>query len=206
MDECGFYVGCELGEPVTRATASRGGQSEGEDRGAVLILALIYIVAVSFIVGALADWAMNDLNNTTVFNSVSQLHYALSGATDAAIHEVRYSPIPQTPSGLEYSGQASPVTPCLGSSPSVSINNYNVAVYCSTVINLADAATRTVTFFACQWTSSIYAASCESSALLTVVVAYDDYPAVGGLLLTKQCNLVPTQCGYGQTVEQWVWK
>ena len=191
--------------PSAQVNARGGRHVEHDDRGAVLILALIYIVAVSFIVGALADWAMNDLNNTTTFDSVSQLHYALSGATEAAIHDVRFSPIPSIP--ISY-GTASPITECLGGSTSISINGYNVAVYCSTVINLAQAATRTVTFYACQWTSSTDATSCASSAHLTVVVAYDDYPAVGGLLLTQQCNLVvpATPCGYGQTIEQWVWK
>lgn len=191
--------------PLALVVADRRRRAARDDRGAVLILALIYIVAVSFIVGALADWAMNDLNNTTTFDSVSQLHYALSGATEAAIHDVRFSPIPSIPPS---NGTASPITECLGGSTSISINGYNVAVYCSTVINLAQAATRTVTFYACQWTSSTNATSCASSAHLTVVVAYDDYPAVGGLLLTQQCNLVvpATPCGYGQTIEQWVWK
>ena len=191
--------------PLALVVADRRRRAARDDRGAVLILALIYIVAVSFIVGALADWAMNDLNNTTTFDSVSQVHYALSGATEAAIHDVRFSPIPSIP--ISY-GTASPITECLGGSTSISINGYNVAVYCSTVINLAQAATRTVTFYACQWTSSTDATSCASSAHLTVVVAYDDYPAVGGLLLTEQCNLVvpATPCGYGQTIEQWVWK
>src|SRR5580704_18613891 len=62
------------------------------ERGSSLILALVYIVSVSLIVGALADWAMNDLNNTTHFQNASSLDNAVSGATEIAIQSMRYYP------------------------------------------------------------------------------------------------------------------
>src|SRR5580698_10478581 len=69
----------------------RGRRHESE-RGSSLILALVYIVSVSLIVGALADWAMNDLNNTTHFQNASSLDNAVSGATEIAIQSMRYYP------------------------------------------------------------------------------------------------------------------
>ena len=51
------------------AASDRVGNARNES-GAIIILALVYIVAVSLIVGALADWATNDLNNTTKFNDM----------------------------------------------------------------------------------------------------------------------------------------
>lgn len=183
--------------------------SRRADSGAVLILALIFIVAVSLVVAALADGAMNDLNNTSQFSAASQLRYALGGATNAAIYTVRYNPSPANPTLAEYAGSPTPVAPCWSSGPTTSpINGYTVAVYCTTVINLTKSQTRTVTFYACQWTAGLSANSCATSPQLTAVVAFDDYPSGGAPLLTTQCNLVvpaPTTCGSGQTLESWTW-
>ena len=65
---------------------------QASERGSSLILALVYIVSVSLIVGALADWAMNDINNTTHFQTASSLDNAVSGATEVAIQSMRYYP------------------------------------------------------------------------------------------------------------------
>ena len=188
------------------------------------MLALVYIVAVSLMVGALAGWAMNDLHNTTKFHSASELHYAVSSATNTAIQSIRYSPFPSTPTTAQYAGQPTPLGNCW--TPAVNppspasqilINNYTVAVWCSTVITLSQANTRTVTFYACLSTltsssspSDISAAPglCQLNPSLTAVVAFDDYPSGGGLLLTTQCNLAPHfagQCGEGQTLLSWIW-
>ena len=199
------------------ATARRG--EPRNETGAVLILALVYIIAISLIVGALADWAMNDLNNTTKFHSASALHYAVSSATNTAIQSIRYAPFPSTPTSAQYAGQATALgncwTPAVNSPASqIPIDGYTVAVWCSTVITLSQANTRTVTFYACVSTltsssssSDISAAPglCQLKDLLTAVVIFDDYPSGGGVLLTTQCNLGVGQCGEGQTLVSWIW-
>jgi len=175
------------------------------ETGAVLVLALVYIISISLIVGALADWAMNSLNNTTTFRSVSQLHYAISGVTNSAIHDVRYNPIPEFPTSTDYSGVPTTLSPCWGSGPTsqLTINNVSVAVWCTTVIDLTQPNTRTVTFYSCP--STLIGSQCQLNPTLTAVVAFDDYPAGGGALLTVQCNLSSLQCGEGQTLEKWQW-
>jgi len=71
---------------------------EDREKGAVLLLALAYIVAVSVIVGALAYWATNDLKNTTNFSTASQQVYAANAATEVAIQAIRSTPDPYYPS------------------------------------------------------------------------------------------------------------
>ena len=181
-------------------------RNEESETGAVLVLALVYIISISLIVGALADWAMNSLNNTTIFRSVSQLHYAIGGVTNSAIHDVRYNPIPKYPTSTDYSGVPTTLSPCWGSGPisQLALNNISVAVWCTTVINLTQPNTRTVTFYSCP--SAFNGSQCQLNPTLTAVVAFDDYPAGGGALLSAQCNLIdPQQCGEGQTLEKWQW-
>src|ERR1700722_8399896 len=113
---------------------------QSSERGSSLILALIYIVSVSLIVGALADWAMNDLSNTTHFQNASSLDNAVSGATEIAIQSIRYYP--------QYPATQSPTvancwTPPTGTYASdTTINTYLVAVWCTTVENLKSPNTR----------------------------------------------------------------
>ena len=80
---------------VTKCRGSRreiSRRRERSERGSSLILALVYIVSVSLIVGALADWAMDDLKNTTHFQSAASIDNAVSGATEIAIQSMRYYP------------------------------------------------------------------------------------------------------------------
>lgn len=182
--------------------------------GSSLILALVYIVSVSLIVGALADWTMNDLNNTRNFQSASSLEYAATSATQVAIQSIRYTPL--------YSETASNIAPGIGYcwTPSSgkylsqlsNFNGFNVSVWCSTVENLASANTRKVSFYACRTpspapTNSTTAAAdglqCSLNPLLYAQVAYDDY-LPGATTLTTTCS--NPNCGYGATELQWTWR
>lgn len=199
-----------------RANPERRGCA-GDEAGAVLLLALAYIVAVSLIVGALADWAMNDLNNTTHFNATSQLHIAVSSVTNLAIQNIRYAPDPSTAANLI----STPLGPCwapaTGSPPNVSqypMDTYTVAVWCTTATAFASDKTRTVTLYAClsSLTSSSTSGnvstamtSCQSSPLLTAIVVFDDYPAQGAPGQTVQCNVGLGQCGEGMKLLSWLW-
>jgi hypothetical protein len=193
----------------------RGGgrnRHQRSERGSSLILALIYIVSVSLIVGALADWAMNDLNNTTHFQNASSLDNAVSGATEIAIQSMRYYP--------QYPATQSPTvancwTPPSGSYASdTTINTDLVAVWCTTVENLKSPNTRIVTFIACPETAAHVATAplattamgnCQSDPLLKAVVTFDDYPSGGGGLLSQTCSGGPGICGFAATTNQWTW-
>ena len=191
----------------------RGGRRVDE-RGSSLILALVYIVSVSLIVGALADWAMNDLNNTSHFQNASLMDNAVSGATEVAIQSMRYNPFPVSQTDLTTSGFAN----CWSYLPSgtyasdVTINKSDlVAVWCSTAQNLKSPNTRVVTFIACPETAANVASGsvatamgmCQSRPTLKAVVTFDDYPSGGGGLLTQTC--IPPNCGYAATTNQWTW-
>jgi len=182
----------------------RGGKHRHTEKGAVLILALVYITVISVMVATLTGWASNDLNNTTKFQNVSEEHYALSSAMDTAIENERYSPYP-TPL---------PSTPTLGDCwkpggpyqlpVTGTLDGYVISVWCSTSENLVSKVTRTMTAYACL--SSLSMIQCGLTPGLTAVVEFDDYPSPEGPQLLLQCNLQGSkQCGYSETFLSWQW-
>jgi len=192
--------GTQSGGPRCRHTS---------ERGSSLILALVYIVAISLIVGALADWAMNDLTNTTHFQNASSLDNAVSGATEVAIQSVRYYP---NYSGTTNFGNC--WNPSSTAASDVPINLDLVAVWCSTVENLKSPSTRIVTFIACPVTAAAVANTgaaataennCALHPILQAVVTIDDYPSGGGGLLTQTCSGGQGVCGFAATTNQWTW-
>lgn len=190
--------------------ASRARERAADERGASLILALIFIVAVSLIVIPLADWASSSLINTSNFQKVSTLDYALSSATNTAIEAIRRTPEPQDPNlnsqgyGVQPVGYCWP--PSSGSVSSISVNGYTVDVWCQTTVNLPQSATRVVTIYAC--TSRVGGgseAACQAAPQLQAQVSFDDYPLNGGVTLVNQCNMETGSCGFSQTLTQWIW-
>ena len=212
------------GEAVQRARGSHSSRGRhggaGDESGAVLMLALAYIIAISLIVGALADWAMNDLNNTTKFNSTGQLHSVVSSVTNLAIQNIRDTPDPSNPPN-----NTPPPPTGLGNcwvpvgSPAVSqytIDTYTVVVWCNTDTAFAKAQTRKVTLYACL--SSLNSGSssgaistamnnCFNSPTLKAVVVFDDYPDQGAPGQTVQCKspLGLPDCGEGMDIQSWTW-
>jgi hypothetical protein len=175
-----------------------------DESGSVLIMAMIYLVAVSMMVTALAAWTSNDLNNTTNFSSNRALQYATSSATNVAIQSIRYAPL----IGSGQTLNASPPSYCWGSGPKsdLTTNNFDVAVWCSTAWSPTNlVATRVVTFSACQYNSSATAtqnaSTCAAAPLLQVVVTFDDYPAFSNATTTA-CHVF---CGTFMTQNSWVW-
>ena len=191
----------------SRKLSGRRGAPDRDETGAVLILALAFILAIGLVVGTLAAWASNSLRNTTQFQSASELHYALSSATNTAVESIRYSPLPSNPTLAENNGQATPIgecwTPSSGSASTLTVDGYSVAVWCTTTIDLAQNTTRVVSLFTCL--STVNAAQCAAAPLLAAQVTYDDYPTGGGVTLTEQCNLENGACGFGQTLDYWTW-
>jgi hypothetical protein len=181
--------------------ASRVGRS---DDGAVLILALVYIIAVSLVVAALSTLAMNNLNNSPKFSSTVQLDSAASNMTQVAIQYVRYNPVIST---SQASGVSSPLVACWGGDSIAQLptfgTNDQIAVWCSTLWNPLLQKTRQVTFYACP--ISVLAAQCASpgNTLLEANVTFDDYPAspVSAPIQTL-CTVL---CGQGMTITSWIW-
>jgi hypothetical protein len=189
----------------------RARRASGGERGSVLVLSLVYIISISLIVGALSDWAMNDLNNTAHFQSTSELDYAVTSATQVAIQSIRYTPL--------YSQTKNPLlgecwTPASGHylSQLTGFNGFNVSVWCSTVQNLASPETRIVSFYSCTspTTAPVNSAqaladgeACYAQPLLYAQVAFDDY-LPGSTTLSTTCAGIG-YCGFGATELEWSW-
>jgi len=62
-----------------------------DDAGAVLILALVFIIVIAVVVLALVNLSGNDLLNTSNLKKQRSLEYAADGATTAAVQAVRNS-------------------------------------------------------------------------------------------------------------------
>jgi hypothetical protein len=173
-----------------------------DEAGAVLILALVFLITVSLIVGALMSWATNDLNNTSKFASARSLQYAATSATETAIQAIRYTPLLWTGQTLQ-TLNASPPSYCWGSGPSsqLTTDGDSMTVWCSTAWTPTSANSRVVTFSACQ--SSVSAALCASNPVLQAVVTFDDYPPL--LVSSPTTGQCVVYCGTAITVNSWLW-
>ena len=201
----------------------RPGDDARDESGAVLILALVFLVTVSVIVGALTDWVTNDLMNTASFNATQTLNSSATNAVTLGIQSMRYTPLLYTtvnniPTPVTLN--ASPPSYCWGSGPSQytspAQSGFNMNVYCSTVWNPTKAATRKVTVSACRispalqpgtpayiatWTAA--QSSCAAAPLLQAIVTFDDYPSTG-VSGPSQVQCV-TYCGSTLTINSWNW-
>jgi hypothetical protein len=151
-----------------------------------LIIALVFIVVVAVIVGAISSLAMNDLNNTTHFNTATATSNALTDIANLAIQSERYAPTPDKTLGT-----------CGVSSQT--FNQENVAITCESISHPGSSQSRDVTMYACLASTS----NCNQNPLLTLVEAYDDYSASG----TDTCLTNPSQstCGFGASTLVWTW-
>jgi hypothetical protein len=178
--------------PVTR-----GSRRTRED-GAILILALVYLIAVSMSVLALSTWATNDLNNSTKFSSANTLTVAASDMMNVAIQYVRYNPVISPQAVACWGGEATEQIPVIGGD--------QVAVWCSTTWQPRSFQTRIVDFYACP--IDVSANSCAydngAGALLSVTVTFDDYPPAPKVLAPID-ELCSVWCGSGMTITNWTW-
>jgi len=164
--------------------------AERDETGAVLVLALVFLVTVGLIVTALLQWSSNDLKNTSNFKSGRSVVYAAGGATEAAIWSARYS-------------LTSGTNPCPGTGSSITIGGQAIEVWCTTVSNTQSAATRVVTLSACATGLS----SVCANPFLVATVTFDDYsngnPNANNCLQATP-PLARKTCGTGMTLNSWV--
>jgi len=176
---------------------SEGVQGES---GAILLLAMVFLIVVGTIVGSLAEWATNDLHNTANFTSARSLQYGADSAVELAIQNIRYAPM----LGAGQTLNASPPTYCWSNvaTPELpTVDGESMDVWCSTQWSPSKTNTRVVTISTCL--SKVGAAACAASPTLQVVVTFDDYPTgVISAPTTAQCVVY---CGTGMTVNSWAW-
>ena len=171
---------------VSSRKISRG-ETARDERGSVLVLALLFLVAISLVLTALASWATNDLNNSTKFSAARSLQFAPLLASGQTLN-------------------ASPANYCWGSGPTSelagasSVDGVAVEVWCSTVWAPSSADTRVVTFSTCL--AGVSAGTCALNPVLQSVVAFDDYPPG---VSTPNNGVCAVYCGTGLTIESWLW-
>jgi hypothetical protein len=192
--------------PRTRKFSSMGQRGERRpthraprgESGAVLLLALVFMVAVGLIITTLLSFAGNDLKNVSTFKAQRTTEYALGGATQAAIQSIRYLPASQS--------TPTPANPpvCPGVGPSLTIDTSTVTVWCSVIFTPPSFNTRVVTFSACLTTVNrvvTTAAACAATPGLQAVVSFDDYSSSNFVATQSACIAT---CGSGMTVNRWV--
>jgi len=195
------------------------------ERGSSLLLALVYIVAVSMVVLALANWATSSLKSTTVYSNSAAFDSALRSITELGIQNIRYSPsFYLTDDAVNSPG------PCWGTTESSDTYDYysvqySVAVWCSThetSQTVTTSNTRTVTLYACP-ASITSGSACKSTPSVTAVVTFGDYNPAGSTSFTTTCTQTscgcytyvapPTTtttsptivCGFTATQKSWTW-
>ena len=173
--------------------------------GATLVLALVFLVAISLIVGGLAAWTTNGLKDSAAFTYSRYANNALNSATQLAIQNIRYNPL----LGSNQTLNANPPSYCWGSGPTSSLpadpnENDQVAVFCSTIWNPTSAQTRVVTISACLTSNlpgpqAAWGQQCAGQPGQQTVVTFDDYPATG-VSAPNPGVCAPSSCGIGMTV------
>jgi hypothetical protein len=193
------------------------GRPNGEDVGAIMILALVFLVAVSLVIVALISWVGTSLTATAAFSTERTNEYAATSAVDLAINNSRY----QFDNGVSPSDpmhNAVEPAPCWNTAGQIgggaagqppAIDGVTMDVWCSMQWQPQSSQTRVITYSVCP--SSVSNVSCGAQPLLQAVVAFDDYPpGLGTVSLTPvPCSSRTATnggtCGESQTQISWQW-
>jgi IPT/TIG domain len=198
---------------LTRARALIAGHDElgttmdarrQDESGAVLILALVFLLAVSLIVTGLLTFVGTSLNDTGTYSTDRYVQNAATDAVNLAISNTRYSFDPYS-----LLNAATPQS-CLSPNYPVANETTSIAVYCSMVWqpNNANGYTRTITYSACISGATVTATSCAATPLLQAIVAFDDNPPGSAPLTTNppQCTSIQNGGNCGETMTQLSWQ
>ena len=155
--------------------------------GAVLVLALVFMIVIALVLLGVVTLAGNDLLNTSHLLDQQSLEYRSSGATQVAIQTVRYT-------NTVFNGGS-----CLSSNTPIQIGQNAPPVYvdCSTVPhNLLPADTgvsREVDFYACGTSST----SCSSTNYTVwATVDFVDGPTCASGSIGA--------CGTSESIKSWL--
>lgn len=185
----------------TRPGLSGEGTALPDERGAVLVLALVMLMIGVIAIGALAYQVTNDLTASEGFKAVRSLQYAAKSTTNLAIQNIRYTPMLASSQTLN----ASPPAACWGSAAESQLASLDgepaMAAWCSTAWTPTSASTRTVTISTCL--ATVTAAQCASQPLLQAVVTFDDYPP--GTVSAPTSSQCEVYCGESMVTDSWVW-
>lgn len=154
-----------------------------DERGATLILAMVFLVLGSFLIVSLATYSESSLFGVANYKTQRNLEYAADGATNAAIQALRYKvgTLPQN---------NCPSFPSSG--PTTAINGVPIQVTCTWQPTSSSPPQWTVTFSARYCAAS----PCTASPLLTSSVVYyltdsSGTPTLGKSLTVESWDVSP---------------
>jgi hypothetical protein len=163
--------------------------TRGED-GAILILALVFMIVIALVLLAVVTLSGNDLLNTSHLLDQQSVEYRTSGAVQVAIQTVRYT-----------DSNFSPTSPssCLSSTAPIQIGQNSPPVYVDcTQVKHSDlpadtGVSREVNFYACGTSST----SCNSTTYaLWATVDFVDGPTCASGSIGA--------CGTSESVKSWL--
>ena len=140
-------------------------RSPKPDTGAVMILALMFLITVGLSLGGLMTLVGTNLVDTAGLQHQRNVEYGAEAAVEGAIQAVRY----QSPNGSCPTFPKSPAT-------SVTVNNQQYVVECTMGIPPGYYG-RIVEFDACGVATSSTFATCQSNAVVQAYVVFDDVKA-----------------------------
>lgn len=193
------------------ANRSREGSQRQDESGAILVLALVFLLVVSLIVTGLLTLVGTSLTDSGTLTSSRNMENAATDAVNLAIQNTRYSFDPYSlldaaspQSCMTYTGYPGyPVT-----FPATSATTF-FDVYCSMVWqpDSANGYTRTITYSACV--SGGTATACAAAPFLQAIVAFDDNPpgSVAPSVDPTKCTPIASDgsCGESMTQLSWQW-
>lgn len=189
------------GRQYVRLAFNRNSRDES---GAVLILALIFVIIVTLSIFGLITFGGTGILNSTNLKGQRSLEFAADGATSAAIQAVRYSNYTFSQTGIEDClPDGAILNPTSINTQSMTINGIAMWVDCTATPPPFSQpnVSRAVTFYACEQT--LNPVSClGSNSILVATVYFNDTSSSG----VDDCS-PPTEtdtCGSGMTITSWV--
>jgi hypothetical protein len=178
-----------------------------DDVGAVLILALIFVIVVSLSVLGLITFGGTGLLNATNLQGQRSLEFAADGATSAAVQAVRYSYNQFSPSSIEDClPDGAVLTPSSTGSQTMFINGLYMTVDCAQAPPpLPPNVTRSINFYACVQQGAVAQVppNClANNAVVVATVNFDDVSTSG--LYACASATVSSTCGTGMTIGNWI--
>jgi hypothetical protein len=162
----------------------------GED-GAVLVLALVFMIVIALVLVGIVTLSGNDLRNTTSLLNQQSIEYRSSGAMDIAIQTVRYTntTFPAPPNAAS----------CLTSGTGIQVGTNSPLVYvdCSTVprsqLPANTGVFREIDLYACGTSTTL----CSSTNYtLSATVDFVDGPTCASGSIGA--------CGTSESIKSWL--
>ena len=150
-----------------------------DDSGAVLILALIFVVVTGVVGVALASLTTTNLASATSLQAKRGAEFNADAGVDAAIQLIRYNPSTNFTTGSW--------VPCASGTPGLNMNGATVYVSCTGGTASAPPGDRAVSIVACG--SPATGGSCPDIDISAQVVI-DDYSASGSSQLGTSVTIV----------------